>query len=161
MKFSTAAFFLTILWNQSSSCCAFSSPGRLSSPRKISSTQLYIIGPMIRRMREEQAKKKMPMASEQEREGEAPGLRVGSGAWRWPPVWPYSDTDFVPKEDITEPKAAPVTGLLAGNLPKPDEIEEEEEEEKKETLDVLHYWGEEKAGVKTEIDPDAVKKLKE
>lgn len=116
---------------------------------------------MIRRMREEQAKKKMPMASEQEREGEAPGLRVGSGAWRWPPVWPYSDTDFVPKEDITEPKAAPVTGLLAGNLPKPDEIEEEEEEEKKETLDVLHYWGEEKAGVKTEIDPDAVKKLKE
>lgn len=114
---------------------------------------------MIRRMREEQAKKKMPMASDQEREGEAPGLRVGSGAWRWPPVWPYSDTDFIPKEDIVEPKAAPVTGLLAGNLPKPGEIEEEEE--KKETLDVLKYWGEEKVGVKTEIDPDAVKKLKE
>lgn len=112
---------------------------------------------MIRKMREEQAKKKMPMASEQEREGEAPGLRVGSGAWRWPPVWPYSDTDFIPKEDIMEPKTAPVTGLLAGNLPKPGEIDEEQ----KETLDVLQYWGEEKAGVKTELDAEAVEKLKE
>ena len=45
-----------------------------------------IIGPMIKRMREEQEKKKMPMASEQERAYEAPGLRVGSSAWKWPPV---------------------------------------------------------------------------
>merc|ERR1711976_98736 len=78
---------------------AFTSPS-IHQVQKTSSTQLYIIGPMIRKMREEQAKKKMPMASDEEREGEAPGLRVGTGAWRWPPVWPYSEAEFTPKEDI-------------------------------------------------------------
>lgn len=124
-----------------------------------SSTQLHIIGPMLRKMREEKAKKNMPMASEDESRGEAPGLRVGTGAWKWPPVWPYAGSDFIPKEDIVEPKEpSPVTGLLAGNLPNPDEIVEEE---KKVTLDILKYWGEEKNDVKTEIDAEAAQKLKE
>ena len=103
----------------------------------------------------------MPMASEDERQGEAPGLRVGTGAWKWPPVWPYGDSDFIPKEDIVEPKeSSPVTGLLAGNIPNPDDVVEEEEE-KIATLDILKYWGEEKNSVKTEIDAEAAQKLKE
>jgi len=113
---------------------------------------------MIRKMKEEKAKKKMPMASDDERMIEAPGLRVGSGAWKWPPVWPYTSTDFTPKEDIVEPKDTnPVAGLLAGSLPIPDEIEEEEID----ALDVLNYWGVEKVDVKTEIDTESVQKLKE
>jgi len=111
-------------------------------------------------MKEEQEKKKMPMASQDERMGEAEGLRVGSGAWKWPPVWPYSEDDFTPKEDIKAPPAAsPMAGMsmLAGNMPTVEEIEEEEEESK---LDYLKYWGEEKVSDKTEMDPAAVEKLK-
>ena len=41
-----------------------------------------IIGPMLKKMREEKAKKNMPLASDEERGTEAPGLRVGKGAWK-------------------------------------------------------------------------------
>jgi len=158
MKFNTLAVSLAVLLSQSSSCRGFTTPGvKPIQLQTVSSTQLHIIGPMIRKMKEEQAKKKMPMASDNERMVEAPGLRVGSGAWKWPPVWPYTSTDFIPKEDIVEPKAAPVAGLLAGNLPNPGEIEEEETN----ALDVLNYWGVEKADVKTEIDTESAQKLKE
>lgn len=155
MKFSALAVSTTVLLSHGLLCHGFTGSGLKSNQNKVSSTQLYIIGPMIRKMREEQAKKKMPMASEDERRGEAEGLRVGSGAWKWPPVWPYSEVDFTPKEDIAEPQAAPMTGLLSGNMPTIDDIEE------KETLDVLKYWGEEKASERTEIDTAAVEKLKE
>lgn len=157
MKFSSSTLHTLALSLFLSGSDAFTSPS-IHQVQKASSTQLYIIGPMIRKMREEQAKKKMPMASDEEREGEAPGLRVGTGAWRWPPVWPYSEAEFTPKEDIEEPKnASPVTGLLAGNLPNPEEVEEE----KKEKLDIMKYWQEDKADVKTEMDAAAVAKLKE
>ena len=69
----------------------------LQKQKQIISSELYIIGPMIRKMREEQAKKKMPMASEEERRDEAPGLRVGRGAWKWPPVWPYANNELYEK----------------------------------------------------------------
>jgi|AntRauTorckE5430_2_1112549.scaffolds.fasta_scaffold08115_5 hypothetical protein len=162
MKFNTSAFSVAVLLSHYSLCSAFTTP-QVKPFKSLtgSSTQLHIIGPMIRKMREEKAKKNMPMASEDERQGEAPGLRVGTGAWKWPPVWPYGDSDFIPKEDIVEPKeSSPVTGLLAGNIPNPDDVVEEEEE-KIATLDILKYWGEEKNSVKTEIDAEAAQKLKE
>ncbi|KAL9184798.1 hypothetical protein ACHAXT_002575 [Thalassiosira profunda] len=59
-----------------------------------SPTALHIIGPMIRRMREGNAQKNAPMASSTEFKSEAPGLRVGEGAWKWPPVWPYDGNFF-------------------------------------------------------------------
>lgn len=123
-----------------------------------SSTQLYIIGPMIKKMREQNAKNKMPMASEEERDGEAPGLRVGTNAWKWPPVWPYRGEEFTPPADIVEPKDNPAAAmnmanmLNGGSVPLPD-AEEEEEEEKK--LDIFQYWGEEKGEVETELDDEA------
>ncbi len=40
---------------------------------------------------------------------------------------------------------------LAASAPPPEE---------QETLDVFQYWGEEKRDVKTELDPEAVEKLK-
>lgn len=166
MKFNSLAITLAVFASQISSCQAFTTPGSVNSlnlkptQQTVSSTQLYIIGPMIRKMREEKEKKKMPMASADERRGEAEGLRVGTGAWKWPPVWPYTENDFTPKEDIPEEKntSNPMAqmNMLAGNLPEVADIEEEEVK----TLDVLNYWGEEKASEKTEIDASAVDKLK-
>ena len=122
------------------------------------STELYIIGPMLRKMREEKAKKNMPMASVEEREGEAPGLRVGSGAWKWPPVWPYGNNEFVRKDEIVEDKPKggnPLNGMMG--MP---ETTDEAEEEKIDVLDVLDYWGNEKTDIKTEIDFEASLSLK-
>jgi hypothetical protein len=121
------------------------------------STELYIIGPMIRKMREEKAKKNMPMASDEERSGEAPGLRVGSGAWKWPPVWPYGNDEFVRKDEIVDdkPSGNPLNGMMG--LP-PAAADEEEKEV--DVLDILNYWGSEKADIRTEIDVEASLSLK-
>lgn len=142
-----------------SSCESFTTnPGSFQiSQQKTSTTELYIIGPILRRMREEKAKNQMPMASDTEKVNEAPGLRVGSNAWKWPPVWPYAPYDFTPKEDIEEPKGINPVGILSGNLPSVDDLEQENENE---TFDALKYWGEEKASEFTEIDDEAVSSLK-
>jgi hypothetical protein len=121
-----------------------------------------IIGPMIKKMRDEQEKKKIPMASQDEAMGQAPGLRVGGGAWKWPPVWPYDQDMFTPPDDIQKPDTNiplnDMAGMLSGvnQLPTPDEVEIKEQD----VLDVLKYWAEEKADVVTEIDEEAVEKLK-
>lgn len=120
-----------------------------------------IIGPMIRKMREEKEKAKMPMASENEMKGQAPGLRVGGNAWKWPPVWPYDQTFFTPPEDLNKPDPAAqlngMAGMLSGvaQMPTPDQAEVQ-----KETLDVVKYWKEDKGEVRTELDEEAVEKLK-
>jgi len=128
--------------------------------RVTSSTELFIIGPMIKKMRAEQAKKKMPMATQEERSGEANGLRVGKEAWKWPPIWPYADDEFIPPEDY--PSATPnMASMLTSaqgmpSLPTAGDVNVEEEK-----LDVLKYWGEEKATVETVIDDESAKKLTE
>mmetsp|Transcript_35369 Transcript_35369/g.101894 ORF Transcript_35369/g.101894 Transcript_35369/m.101894 type:complete len:647 (-) Transcript_35369:31-1971(-) len=131
------------------------------------STELHamppmIIGPMIRKMREEKQKAKMPMATENEMKGQAPGLRVGGSAWKWPPVWPYDQTFFTPPEDLNKPDPSAqlngMAGMLSGvaQVPTPEQPEIKEEE----TLDVFKYWKEDKADVKTELDAESVEKLK-
>jgi hypothetical protein len=74
---------------------------RLVPPSPRPSTELNIIGGAIRKMREEDAKKKMPMALPEEAEREAPGLRVGEQAWKWPPVYPY-DRELFRRPDEEE-----------------------------------------------------------
>ena len=108
---------------------------------------------MIRKMREEQEKKKMPMASEEERRDDAPGLRVGRGAWKWPPVWPYANNEFVRKDEIIEVQPNTMMGMQQT----PDD---DSEENQVEILNVLNYWGSEKASIKTEIDEEAALNLK-
>ena len=149
-----------------SSADAFVGKSSVPHQQSASSTSLHalftpptmIIGPMIRKMREENAKKRMPMTSRDEAKSEAPGLRVGVGAWKWPAVWPYDSTFFTPKDDI--PQAAPdivgLTGLLTGGTPTPA-VPEVDEESK---FDPLQYWGEEKADATTDLHPDAVEKLR-
>lgn len=115
-----------------------------------------IIGPMLRKMKEEKAKKQAPMATEEDLRGAAPGLRVGASTWKWPPIWPYDQNFFTPNEDI--PKAAaganPMAQMMTGApMPPTPQVEQVEK------LDPVQYWQVEKADVKTEMDEDAVAKL--
>jgi len=116
----------------------------------------FLIGPMLRKMKEEKAKKRAPMASEEDLRGQAPGLRVGASTWKWPAVWPYDQNFFTPKEDI--PKAPggpnPMAAMMTGGStpPAPQLIEVEK-------LDPVQYWQVENANVKTDMDDDAADAL--
>eukprot|EP00526_Cylindrotheca_closterium_P007799 CAMPEP_0113620328 /NCGR_PEP_ID=MMETSP0017_2-20120614/10357_1 /TAXON_ID=2856 /ORGANISM="Cylindrotheca closterium" /LENGTH=651 /DNA_ID=CAMNT_0000529987 /DNA_START=31 /DNA_END=1986 /DNA_ORIENTATION=+ /assembly_acc=CAM_ASM_000147 len=123
-----------------------------------------IIGPMIKRMRQEQATKKQPMIEAEDARGQAPGIRVGGSAWKWPPIWPYGDDFFIPTEDQPEPSNPQqslqnMAGMMGGapQMPKPEDLEVEEIEK----LDVKKYWGEEKGDVRTALDEEAAEKLTE
>ena len=137
-----------------------------------------IIGPMLKKMKEEKEKKKMPMADATEAANEAPGLKVGKGAWKWPAMWPYDASFFVTSKEFqvsqqkkqqSQMKDA-LTGMAgipnkngfdpngANTLAVPDAAEKGEEQE--ETFDPLKYWGEDKADATTDMDADAVEKLK-
>jgi len=113
-----------------------------------------IIGPMIKKMRDEQQKKKMPMATTEESQGEAPGLRVGNNAWKWPPVWPYDQQFFTPKVDLVAKQAPNLMGAAMGGVPGAVE------EEPLETFDPIKYWSEEKADARTKLDDQAIENLK-
>jgi len=115
-----------------------------------------LIGPMLKKMREEKAKKNAPMATEEDLRGQAPGLRVGASTWKWPPIWPYDQNFFTPKADIPQAPAGPnpmaqmMTGAPMPPTPQVVEVEK---------LDPIQYWQVEKADVKTEMDADAVERL--
>jgi hypothetical protein len=123
-----------------------------------------IIGPMIKRMRENQAKKKMPMVDDTEARGQAPGLRVGGNAWKWPPIWPYDQNFFTPNEDIQVPDAPsqmnPMQGILMGGMQvqSPEELESVKETTVV-TLNEIQYWGVEKAETRTELDEESAARL--
>jgi hypothetical protein len=122
-----------------------------------------IIGPMIKKMREEEAKKKMPMANRDEAAKEAPGLRVGAGVWKWPPIWPYDDSFFKPADEeqkaVSQQNIQNMASMITGIAQVPTASTETEEEEK-EAFDPIKYWGETYATTRTELDPEAVEKLK-
>jgi hypothetical protein len=160
MKLASFSLFIAVVSNSYSNSYAFvnKSAWSISAP-KSSSTELYIIGPMIRKMREQNAQNKMPMASDTDKMGEAEGVRVGDGAWKWPPVWPYDGDAFIPKQDIKKPPQASPMGAMLGQMPAMDQIEQDEEQESK--FDVMKYWQEEKADVTTDVDEAAAKKLSE
>ena len=123
-----------------------------------------IIGPIIKKMREQKEKDNQPMYKEDEAKGQAPGLRVGADTWRWPPVWPYDGDMFKQESDIKEPDSTEqlknMAGMLQGmpQVPTPDEIELEDDTPQ---FDAFQYWGEEVADEKTELDAEAAQKLKE
>jgi hypothetical protein len=98
-------------------CHAFAPPSSTwTSTSPSSSTSLHIIGPMIRRMRENADKKNMPMAAPDEVRDEAPGLRVGATAWKWPPVWPYDSNFFKRKAELDADAESKKNGAGAGGL---------------------------------------------
>lgn len=121
-----------------------------------------IIGPMIKKMRDEQAQKKMPMVEVEDSRGQAAGIRVGGTAWKWPPIWPYADDFFTPTEDIATLDPATslqnMAGMMSGAPQTPTADESEVKEVEK--LDVFQYWAEERGDVRTELDEEAVEKLR-
>jgi hypothetical protein len=119
----------------------------------------FIISPMIRRWQEEQRKKNLPMASAEERLGEAPGLRVGAGAWKWPQIWPYDDTFFRPMGSTPASPAGSITTLLSNGVPSPTTGMPPFAEAGQE-LDVITYWGEDKKLVTTDIDADSAELIR-
>lgn len=135
-------------------------------------TRLHIIGPIIRKMREANAEKNRPLASDEERESEAPGLKVGTGVWKWPPVWPYAPDFFLrvkeeelEKSNQNNPMSSALLGMGGGgvNGATPPGVMDAETLKKKEEearLDPMKFWGEEKKDVLTELDEEAVEKLK-
>eukprot|EP00591_Stephanopyxis_turris_P012426 CAMPEP_0195529612 /NCGR_PEP_ID=MMETSP0794_2-20130614/32220_1 /TAXON_ID=515487 /ORGANISM="Stephanopyxis turris, Strain CCMP 815" /LENGTH=623 /DNA_ID=CAMNT_0040660941 /DNA_START=247 /DNA_END=2118 /DNA_ORIENTATION=- len=139
-------------------------PGNLPLP-KTTTTQLkmipapFIIGPMIRKMREDKAKKNAPLVSEEEISRDAPGLRVGNQSWKWPPVWPYEEDFFVRGGDKTPELNPNAMNMMmnGGAMPTPRADADVEEEE---LMDSLKYWGEDKVDVLTEIDAEAADKLR-
>ena len=137
------------------------SPQLASVPHKSSSsaatsTQLYIIGPMIRKMREEKNAANMPMANPDEAKVEAPGLRVGVNAWKWPPVWPYDSNFFKRKSEMNaKDKANPMMNMMnpMDVMEKKDIAEIEENK-----FDSLKWWDENK-DVTTDLDERVVAKI--
>lgn len=142
---------------------------RKSSAHSTASTSLnafapppMIIGPMLKKMREDKAKKNMPLASDEERGTEAPGLRVGKGAWKWPPVWPYDREMFMRTEEIVNKQQQnALQGMLGGaaaggTLP---DLPDSPAAAAAAKLDLKQYWSE-KAGVTTDIDEEAANKLR-
>jgi len=133
------------------------SPQVAVGPKAATSTQLYIIGPMIRRMRNEKEAKNMPMANPDEAKKEAPGLRVGVNAWKWPPVWPYDNNFFKRKSEMTGKNNAANPML---NMMNPmDAFEKKDVPEVDENVfDSLKWW-EEKKDVITDLDERVAAKI--
>jgi hypothetical protein len=120
-----------------------------------------IISPMIKKWREDRAKKNMPMASEQELAQEAPGLKVGVNAWKWPPVWPYDDDFFNRVGDETvDPAAANNMASMMGSMPGSAAPMLPEAPTPGKELDSVAYWSVEKAEVLTAIDEGAATSIR-
>jgi len=123
-----------------------------------------IIGPMIKKMREKDAEKRMPMADPNEAKAEAPGLRVGTGAWKWPAVWPYEESFFMPsgQADALAQKRNmdSMQSLLSGGMPSVPDVDEATKEADESKFKSLEYWEQQsKNNADFELDPDAAAKL--
>jgi SAM-dependent methyltransferase len=143
---------------------------------------IMIIAPMLKKMKEEAAKKRMPTAADRdEAENEAPGLRVGRAVWKWPPYWPYDDSIFQSKNQLainernakltsSASSASPVgqmndmMSVLSGisqQTPTPPTTDNTADIVLEKDFDALQYWGVEQGTTRTNMDPDAIEKLKE
>jgi len=144
---------------------SFLHPTSLTTSSTSSSTQLYIIGPMIRKMRENNDGKNMPMASSSESKSEAPGLRVGEQAWKWPPVWPYDQNFFKRRAEIeaTEKDGeSPLSQMMGsagvGGAVKDGTTAAATAGGEDQLFDSLKFWGE-KSEVRTELDERVAEKI--
>jgi len=114
-------------------------------------------------MRENQDKKNMPMAAGDELKNEAPGLRVGAGAWKWPPIWPYDGNFFKRRVELdakanANPMSNPMQQMMSGNLPKSGDDEEGEEDKEGVLFDSVKYWAD-NSEVMTELDERVAEKI--
>lgn len=136
---------------------------RASSSSSLSALPPMIIGPMIKKFREEQDKKNQPMVNDLEASKEAPGLRVGKDVWRWPPIWPYDGMIFKSSGEAEastkQQQMSSLTSMLSGvpQLPTSDDLDKQEAIK----FDPLDYWGSEQADEPTVMDAESIEKLKQ
>jgi SAM-dependent methyltransferase len=142
--------------------------GVTSSMRRESSTSLeaavmppFIISGMMKKMRENKEKSKIPITRE-EVNAEAPGLRVGRKAWKWPAIWPYDANFFMPAaiaaEQQRKASMSTMQSIFSGGtpvLPTPEEVEKSGASTD-DAFDPLKYWSEQPP---REIDPETAAKL--
>jgi SAM-dependent methyltransferase len=154
-----------IAWTHPCKAFVVHAPMTIGKSASISTSALdalppMIIGPMIKKMREENAKKNMPMADAEETAKEAPGLKVGKDVWKWPPVWPYEDSFFKPVATISSPASEAsiknMASILSGVAQAPTGTTDEAE-----SFDALHYWSQADGAQPTNLDPEAIEKLRQ
>lgn len=119
-------------------------------------------------MREKNDGKNMPMASRSEAKSEAPGLRVGEQAWKWPPVWPYDANFFkrtVEIEAMGKNSQSPLSQMMGGASMGADDPSTKGDVNavgmaggEDQLFDSLEFW-EEKSEVRTELDERVAEKI--
>ena len=133
-------------------------------------------------MRGDEQAKNMPMSSLDEARLEAPGLRVGKDAWKWPPVWPYDSNFFKRDSELAAEKEKnkdmnPMNALMGGGAAEAlkgmgdgdgaeangissssKSVEKESGDGDGVTFDSLKYWNDNE-NVKTELDERVVEKI--
>lgn len=88
-------------------------------------------------------------------------MRVGSDAWKWPPVWPYDGNFFKRQVELDNAKTSSSPLNMINNLGEAAEKAagvEGDEAKKEVTFDSLEFW-QGKGDVKTEIDSRTVEKI--
>lgn len=159
----------TLQGRRCSSVTTSSSTAILASPIPI-----FIIGPMIKKMKEENEKKRMPKsANRDEAVEEAPGLRVGRDVWKWPPFWPYDDGFFLSQYDIdgkkkqeqkqksSNPELNDMVSMLSGVAAVPKAALEGGDDIEMNKFNAIEYWNNNNDGlIPTKLDIDSIEKLK-
>mmetsp|Transcript_20152 Transcript_20152/g.43471 ORF Transcript_20152/g.43471 Transcript_20152/m.43471 type:complete len:656 (+) Transcript_20152:69-2036(+) len=127
----------------------------------------FIVGPMLKKMREAEEKKRAPMTDATEAANEAPGLRVGKNSWKWPPVWPYDKMLFLPSKQLDEMEKKQAMNQMAsaltgtGQNPMLPGADQAATTDDVEEFDPVAFWGKENGDVETKMDSESVEKLKE
>ena len=119
-----------------------------------------IITPFIKKMREENAKKNLPMVDAEEARQEAPGLKVGKEVWKWPAVWPYDDITFKPVATLESPTSAENLNQIASAISGVATVPTVPDESTAPKFDPLAYWGQDQSTATTNMDAEAIEKLR-
>jgi SAM-dependent methyltransferase len=160
---------------------AFVAPGTARtcisrSTSSLSALPPLIIGPMLKKMKAEKEKKNQPLADAAESAVEAPGLKVGRNAWKWPSVWPYEASFFSIDAEKADDKGGAaanmnnMASMLSGIAQAPGATataaananEAGSKAAQQNKFDPMAYWEQELASSpNSDLDPEAVEKLKE
>ena len=133
---------------------------RRQQPSSLNALPPLIISPIIKKMREENAKKNLPMVDAEEARQEAPGLKVGKDVWKWPAVWPYDDITFKPVATIESPTSAENLNQIANAISGVASVPTVPDESMAPKFDPLAYWGIDQSTVETNMDNEAIEKLR-
>jgi SAM-dependent methyltransferase len=149
-------------------CAAFTATTQhdVRTNRPLTSSVLHavppmIIGPMLKKMKEENAKKNMPMANPEEAQREAPGLRIGTEVWKWPAFWPYDEITFKPVATLESPTSAENLNQIASALSGVATVPTVADESTSILFDPMEYWNQGAGNAPTKMDPEAIEKLRE